>query len=122
MSAPPHTSWPPIAPVDVELVSGDARLAVDLRGGGIRALSVAGWDVVDGYASGAVPSGRRGGLLLPWPNRLRNGRWSWAGRELQLDVSSAEKPNAMHGLLSWQPFAVLSRFSDAVTVGRTLEP
>jgi aldose 1-epimerase len=122
MSVPPHTPWPPIEPLDVELVSGDARLAVDLRGGGIRALSAGGWDVVDGYPTGTVPSGRRGGVLLPWPNRLRGGRWSWAGRELHLDVASAEKPNAAHGLLSWQPFGVLSRFSDAVTVGTVLEP
>ncbi|WP_409329345.1 aldose epimerase [Trujillonella humicola] len=122
MSVPPQTSWPPVDPVDVELVSGDARLAVDLRGGGIRALSAGGWDVVDGYPSGAVPAGRRGGLLLPWPNRLRGGRWSWAGRDLQLDVSSPDAPNATHGLLSWQPFGVLSRFSDAVTVGTTVEP
>ncbi|MGY1770287.1 aldose 1-epimerase family protein [Blastococcus sp. SYSU D00813] len=122
MSVPPQTSWPPIAPVDVELVSGDVRLAVDLRGGGIRALTAGGWDVVDGYPTGTVPAGRRGGLLLPWPNRLRAGRWSWAGRELQLDVASPEKPNAAHGLLSWQPFGVLSRFSDALTVGTTVEP
>jgi aldose 1-epimerase len=122
MSVPPHTSWPSIEPVDVELVSGAARLAVDLRGGGIRELTVAGWDVVDGYPVGTVPKGRRGGLLLPWPNRLRDGRWSWSGRDLQLDVTSAAAPNAMHGLLSWQPFAVLSRFSDTVTVGTTLEP
>lgn len=122
MSVPPQTSWPPIEPRDVELVSGDARLVVDLRGGGIRALTAGGWDVVDGYASGTVPAGRRGGLLLPWPNRLRDGRWRWAGRDLQLDVASPEKPNAAHGLLSWQPFGVLSRFSDAVTVGTTVEP
>jgi aldose 1-epimerase len=123
MSAPPpHTSWPSIEPREVELVHGDARLAVDLRGGGIRALTVEGWDVVDGYPAGTVPAGRRGGLLLPWPNRLRDGRWSWAGRGLQLDVASPEKPNAAHGLLSWQPFGVLSRFSDAVTVGTTVEP
>jgi aldose 1-epimerase len=122
MSVPPHTAWPPVEPVDVELVSGDARLAVDLRGGGIRALRCAGWDVVDGYAAGTIPAGRRGGVLLPWPNRLRDGRWSWAGRELQLDVASGDKPNAAHGLLSWQPFGVLSRFSDTVTVGTALEP
>ncbi len=122
MSVPPHTPWPPVEPVDVELVSGDARLAVDLRGGGIRALTSGGWDVVDGYASGTIPAGRRGGVLLPWPNRLRNGRWSWAGRDLQLDVASPDSPNAAHGLLSWQPFGVLSRFSDTVTVGTTVEP
>jgi aldose 1-epimerase len=119
---PPHTAWPPTDPADVELVAGSARLAVDLRGGALRALTAGGEEVVDGYPAGVVPAGRRGGLLLPWPNRLRDGRWSWAGRDLQLDVASPEKPNAAHGLLSWQPFTVLSRFSDAVTVGAVVEP
>ncbi|MGY1811199.1 aldose epimerase family protein [Blastococcus sp. SYSU D00820] len=121
-SVPPHTAWPPTQPLDVELVAGDARLAVDLRGGGIRALTVGGWEVVDGYPAGAVPAGRRGGVLLPWPNRLRDGQWRWQGRDLQLDVASAATPNAAHGLVSWQPFAVLTRFSDAVTVGTLVEP
>ncbi|MGY1634437.1 aldose 1-epimerase family protein [Geodermatophilus sp. SYSU D01186] len=115
-------TWPAIAPAEVEVEAGAARLVVDLRGGGLRALTVGGREVLDGYPAGTVPSGRRGGLLLPWPNRLREGRWNWAGRELQLDVSAREKPNAVHGLLSWQPFAVLSRLPDAVTVGTVLEP
>ncbi|MGY1622376.1 aldose epimerase [Geodermatophilus sp. SYSU D00965] len=118
---PPQTAWPPTDPLDVDLVAGDARLAVDLRGGGLRALAVGGWAVLDGYPTGTVPAGRRGGVLLPWPNRLRDGRWAWAGRELQLDVAAPGKP-AAHGLVSWQPFAVLSRFSDAVTVGTVVEP
>jgi aldose 1-epimerase len=119
---PMSGTWPAFVPAEVELTSGDARLAVDLRGGGLRALTVGRREVLDGYPAGAVPSGRRGGLLLPWPNRLRDGRWSWAGRELQLDVAAGAKPNAAHGLLSWQPFAVLSRLPDAVTVGTVLEP
>ncbi len=66
------------------------------------------------------PKGRRGGLLLPWPNRLRGGAWSWDGADLQLDVTT--EGAAMHGLLSWQPFTVLARTQDAVTVGTVLEP
>ncbi|HEX2073061.1 MAG TPA: aldose 1-epimerase family protein [Geodermatophilus sp.] len=115
-------AWPATEPIEVLLEQGDARLAVDLRGGGLARLGVGGWDVVDGYPPGAVPAGRRGGLLLPWPNRIRDGRWSWQGRQLQLEVASPEKPNAAHGLLSWQPFAVLDSREDAVTVGSTVEP
>ncbi|MGY1704273.1 aldose 1-epimerase family protein [Geodermatophilus sp. SYSU D00697] len=114
-------TWPATEPAGVELTAGRARLAVDLRGGGLRALTVGGRDVVDGYAAGTVPAGRRGGVLLPWPNRLREGRWTWAGRELQLDVAAPGKP-AAHGLVSWQPWAVLERAGDAVTVGTVVEP
>jgi aldose 1-epimerase len=113
--------WPDAEPHEVELSAGDARLEVDLRGGGLRRLVVGEWDVLDGYPAGAVPQGRRGGILLPWPNRLREGRWTWHGNDLQLEVTSPEKPHAMHGLVSWQPWTVLAATDDAVTVGTVVE-
>jgi aldose 1-epimerase len=114
--------WPPTTPLDAEVSADDARLAVDLRGGGLRELVVGGWHVLDGYPAGTVPAGRRGGVLLPWPNRLRGGRWQWRGRDLQLDVVSADSPNAVHGLLSAQPWSVLAGRPAGVTVGTVLEP
>jgi aldose 1-epimerase len=114
------TAWPSTEPAEVELVSGDARLAVDLRGGGLRALTVGDWEVLDGYPAGTVPAGRRGGVLLPWPNRLRDGQWAWEGRQLQLDVAGPGKP-AAHGLVTWQSWSVLARHADAVTVGTVVE-
>ena len=69
----------------------------------------------------AIPSGRRGGVLLPWPNRNRDGRWAWEGRELQLDIASVDKPTAIHGLVSSQPWQVLDEADDRVTVGTVVE-
>jgi aldose 1-epimerase len=60
-------------------------------------------------------------VLVPWPNRIRDGRWTWQGRSLQLEVASPEKPTANHGLLSAQPWQVLDRAADRVTVGTVLE-
>src|SRR3954465_5009970 len=115
-------AWPQSELLDALVTVGDARLAVDLRGGGLRELTGGGWAVLDGYPSGTVPKGRRGGVLLPWPNRLRDGRWRWNGHDLQLEVVSPEKPNAMHGLVSFQPWAVLASADDTVTVGTLVEP
>ena len=115
-------AWPQSEMLDALVVRGDARLAVDLRGGGLRELTVGDWQVLDGYPAGAVPHGRRGGVLLPWPNRVRDGRWRWRGRDLQLDVSSPTTPTAIHGLVSWQPWSVLATEDDGVTVGTLIEP
>ena len=117
----PRLSWPETEPTEVQLTAGEARLAVDLAGGGLRALTAGGWEVLDGYAPGEVPSGRRGGVLLPWPNRIRDGRWTWQGRELQLDIASAAKPTAIHGLVSAQPWQVVDEAADRVTVGTVVE-
>jgi aldose 1-epimerase len=118
----PHAGpWPPSDPTEVQLHRGDAQLVIALRGGGPRRLVVGDWDVLDGYPAGTVPKGRRGGVLIPWPNRLRNGRWTWAGQELQLEVASPESPNAMHGVVSWQPWDVLTATDSTASVGTVVE-
>ena len=117
----PQNAWPATEPTEVSVTSGPVELTVDLRGGGLRTLTVGAWDVLDGYESGAIPSGRRGGVLLPWPNRIRDGRWTWEGRELQLDIASVDKPTAIHGLVSSQPWQVLEEADGRVTVGTVVE-
>jgi aldose 1-epimerase len=114
-------TWPDTVPTDVTLTAGEATLAVDLRGGGPRALTVGAWPVIDGYAAGAVPSGSRGAVLVPWPNRIRDGRWTWQGRALQLPVASPQHPNAMHGLVAWQPWQLLAGGAHEATDGTTVE-
>ena len=115
-------AWPQTETRDAVVTRGDARLAVDLRGGGLRELADGGWHVLDGYPTGMLPHGRRGGVLFPWPNRLREGRWRWQGADLQLDVTSPQTPVAIHGLVGAQPWSVLATEESAVTVGALLEP
>ncbi|WP_456600530.1 aldose 1-epimerase family protein [Blastococcus sp. SYSU DS0616] len=115
-------TWPTSDRTEVELTAGDARLALDLRGGTLRRLAVGDWEVLDGYPAGQVLPGWRGATLAPWPNRLRHGRWSWRGEELQLDVRSPDEPHAIHGLVAWQPWTVLAEADRSVTVGTTVEP
>jgi aldose 1-epimerase len=114
-------AWPSTEPTEVVLAAGDARLAVDLRGGGIRRLVVDDWDVIDGYPAGAVIEGWRGAVLVPWPNRVRDGRWAWRGRDFRLDPDASE-PNALHGLVAWQPWSLVTQGPAGATVGTILEP
>jgi aldose 1-epimerase len=90
---------------DLELRAGDVSAEIDSRGGGIRALRVGDWDVIDGYESGAKPSGCRGQILAPWPNRLYQGRYHWQGAEYVVAVNDAASDSAIHGLVNtveWQ--------------------
>ena len=115
-------AWPESAPAEVWLTAGPADLAVDLRGGGLRRLAVGGWEVLGGYPAGTVVEGWPGSVLLPWPNRIRSGQWSWQGRDLQLDVGSPGTPHAIHGLVAWQRWTVLAAADDSATVGTVIEP
>jgi aldose 1-epimerase len=104
------------------MLSDSSRSAVEPRCPRPRRLVVGGWHALDGYPSGTIPHGRRGHLLLPWPNRLRDGRREWDGESHQLEISSPERPVAIHGLVSWQPWTVLDRTEGVLSVGTVVEP
>ncbi|HEX6921955.1 MAG TPA: galactose mutarotase, partial [Actinomycetes bacterium] len=69
------------------LHNGDQRAVVVEVGGGLREYVVAGRPVVDGYDASARVDGGRGQLLVPWPNRVRDGRYRWASQDLQLPLT-----------------------------------
>jgi aldose 1-epimerase len=91
-------------------------------GGGIRALTKDGHDVLDGYGIDEMCSAGRGQLLLPWPNRIADGRYGFAGETLQLPLSEPPLRNAIHGLTRWVDWEVLERSSDSVRMGYALRP
>ena len=70
-------------------------------GGGLRALSTCGLDVLDGYAQDAVCPGGRGQVLAPWPNRLEGGRYEYGGVAATAALDEPAAGNAIHGLVRW---------------------
>jgi aldose 1-epimerase len=51
-------------------------------GATLRAYTVGGRDVLDGFGLDERSDGGRGQVLIPWPNRLRDGRYEWDGETL----------------------------------------
>ncbi len=105
-----------------EIVHGEQRATVVEVGGGLREYLHGERDVLQPYSVDAVCDGAHGMVLIPWPNRLADGRFTWEGQEHQLDLTEPEKDNAIHGLLQWRNWAVLERTGDAVRVGTRLHP
>ncbi|MBB6629445.1 aldose 1-epimerase family protein [Nocardioides sp. KIGAM211] len=84
-----------------EISGGGYRAVVTESGGALRHLSYAGRPLLDGFEEDQMSSGGRGQLLMPWPNRIRDGSYSFGGRDLQLALSEASRHNASHGLARW---------------------
>jgi aldose 1-epimerase len=85
-------------------------------GGGLREYRVDGVDCVDGYDQDEVAPGSAGQVLAPWPNRIRDGSYSFGGRQHQLSLTEPDRHNAIHGLVNWQPWHVVSRSDAELTV------
>jgi len=107
---------------DVEIEAAGQQAVVDTRGGGLRAYSAAGRDLLDGYPAGEPPTSGRGQVLIPWPNRLEDGAYEFDGRRHQLPLTEPERGNAIHGLVRDAAWAVGEREPHRVVLEHVLEP
>lgn len=85
-------------------------------GAALRSLGHHGRDLVDGFDAGEMSSGGRGQLLVPWPNRIRDGRYSFGGRELQLGLTDPSRGNASHGLARWAAWTLEEHTTTSVSL------
>jgi aldose 1-epimerase len=106
----------------VELVHGSQRVVVTEVGAGLRRYTNDHVDVLRGYAEHEMCSGGRGQLLLPWPNRIRDGRYEFGGTDHQTPLSEPEHGNAIHGLARWANWQLDQRSPDSVTATYVLHP
>jgi aldose 1-epimerase len=98
-----------------EIISGTRRAVVTEVGATLRTFSVGGRDVVRGFGVEDQISGGRGQNLIPWPNRIRDGRYIFNGATQQLALTEPARHNASHGLARYVPWVLIDRQADAVT-------
>jgi aldose 1-epimerase len=107
---------------EVEIQAADQRAVVVTRGGGLRAYSVDGRELLDGFASGEASASGRGQVLIPWPNRLEDGSYEFDGRRHQLPLTEPERRNAIHGLVRDAQWIVAKHEPHRVVVEHHLRP
>jgi aldose 1-epimerase len=105
-----------------EIASGAHRATIVEVGGGIRTYEVGDRSVLHPYDLDAMCDGAHGAPLIPWPNRLADGRYEFEGQELQVDLTEPTKKNAIHGFLRWRPWSAEELGSDQVVMRTRLYP
>ncbi|HEX8976042.1 MAG TPA: aldose 1-epimerase family protein [Solirubrobacteraceae bacterium] len=105
-----------------EIRHRDQRAVIVEVGGGLRRYETGAGPVLDGYGAAERCSGGRGQVLMPWPNRLRDGRYEWRGSTQQLPLSEPETGTAIHGLVRWAAWAVAERAEDRIVMAHRLHP
>ncbi|MBM0125959.1 aldose 1-epimerase family protein [Pimelobacter simplex] len=102
------------------LTSHGYRAVVTQGCGALRSLTYGDRALVDGFAEDAMPSGGRGQLLVPWPNRIRDGRYEFGGSTQQLALTEPKRGNASHGLVRWVSWTLASAAEDRVELSYLL--
>lgn len=104
----------------VTLTFGGQSATIATVGAALREYTVDGRDVVIPFPADQLPAAFHGMVLAPWPNRLRDGQYEFAGRNLQVPLSEPGRGTALHGLVSWANWTVASSTETSVTLSYEL--
>jgi aldose 1-epimerase len=84
--------------IELSLEHERQRVAVTEVGAALRSWTVRGQELLDTNGPDEPDDAFRGKVLVPWPNRLRDGRYVFAGAEHRTALTEPERGNALHGL------------------------
>ncbi len=103
-----------------ELEHGSQRATVAEVGATLRSWRLDDAELLDTFGLDEPGGAYRGKVLMPWPNRLRGGRYSFGGREYATALTEPERDNAMHGLVTWVNWRVAERTANRVALAYRL--
>lgn len=98
------------------IAAGEHAATIAEVGAGLRSYTFGGADVTCTYATDELPPKCCGATLVPWPNRIRGGRYRFDGAELQLALTEPAAGNAIHGLGRWARWSRVRQDVSSVTL------
>nr|WP_156000037.1 aldose 1-epimerase family protein [Streptomonospora sp. PA3] len=88
------------------MAAGEYRAAVGRRGAALCRLAFKERELTWSVPPDEPPPASHGLVLAPWPNRIRDGHYSFKGVEHRLEVTEPSRGAALHGLAyakAWLP-------------------
>jgi aldose 1-epimerase len=105
-----------------EIRYGNARATVVEVGGAIREYVCEGVDILDPWPRDAMCDGAHNTPLVPWPNRIKDGRYRFDGNDYQVALTEPAQRNAIHGFGRWSNWRLREREESRLVVGFTIHP
>jgi aldose 1-epimerase len=105
-----------------DLRHGQQHAVVVEVGGGLRDYRLGEQALLDGYPRDQRCTGARGLPLIPWPNRIQDGAYTFDGIDYQVPLTEPEAHNAIHGFLRWRNWACRRSSPGQVVMGTVLHP
>ena len=104
---------------EVILSAGDYEARIVTVGAGLAGLTYRGHDLVVPHRVDELPPGYLGKVLIPWPNRVAGGTYSWEGTSYDLPVDEPTFGTALHGFVAFQEWEI-AEADDSSVLLRTL--
>ena len=98
------------------------RAVVTSVGASLREYSVDGRDVVLPFDETAIAPAFSGAVLAPWPNRLRDGVYSYDGSTFEVPLTEHLRHTALHGLVASTSFDTTDADATSVTLEHVIVP
>ena len=105
-----------------DLVAGPFRARVGQVAAVLREFSKDGTHYTRTFPDQAQTPFGCGIVLVPWPNRVGGGRWTWNGRPQQLDLTEPARANAIHGLLRNTAYTIEQAGPASATLTASIYP
>lgn len=112
----------PLSGTQHRLTAGGYEASIASIGASLRRLTHEGRDLVVPFEADEVRPAYRGVVLAPWPNRIVDGHYSFAGIEQQVALTEPDRGHALHGLAAWLDFTAVAMEPDRATLVATIEP
>jgi len=93
----------------VNEASGNAIALAPKQGGCVLDVQFEGHSILDGCRTPLeldLNNWGKSAILLPFPNRLDYGRYSWEGQQYEFEINDPQTDNVRHGFVSDQPMEI----------------
>ena len=108
--------------VQHRIAHGSQRATVVEVGAAVREYRDGDREIFQSYPEHDVSWAYHGSVLLPWPNRLRDGSYEFDGEHQQVALTEPSNHNAIHGLAAWLPWTLVEHAPTCVTLSCRLLP
>ncbi|MGW3614311.1 aldose 1-epimerase family protein [Micromonospora sp. NPDC005163] len=111
----------PLSGTQHTIRAGHYTATIASVGASLRVLRFQARDLVVPFEADQVRPAYRGAALAPWPNRVVDGRYTFAGLEQILALTEPSRGHALHGLAAWLDFKQIEKGSGHVVLATTIE-
>lgn len=98
----------------IDLVAGPYEARIATSGATLVHLRHDGRDLVLPFdAERSLPGAWQGKTLVPWPNRIKDSAYTYAGTTIPVPCNEPATGSALHGLVGWSDFQVARLLDEA---------